>query len=228
MHAVGLFTIGGQVRQVAEFTTDRAGLIEEARALFPDETDEVRFVDSVRETLDRWYDGSEAWPVFVALLTDSPEASAFLNERRYRGFVAQLRERGAMVHTVQWNHGHRERTVPAFGVRAFERPVEPRAFAPRGRRRLVERDAGGSGTSATHTLALSLTETTGGRYVPVAAATGMTAAMAKLATDMGVHYDRVSTQYVVAYERPEPAGHRVMMRVLRPDVRATTRRRPAD
>ncbi len=74
------------------------------------------------------------------------------------------------------------------------------------------------GTSATHTISLNLTQLTGGRYASVAAATGMVDAMTKLATDMGTHYDEVSTRYKLTYERPDPPGQRVMMRVTRPAV----------
>ena len=219
-HSVSLFTIGGQVRQVVDFTTDRGELVEEARGLFTDETDGVRFVDSIRETLDRRYDGDEVWPVFVALITDSAEASAFLNDRRYRRFVDTLRERGAIVHVVQWNTGRRSVREEAFGVSDFggAGPSEQGRFAQRGARTLVERDAGGRGTSATHTIALNLTQLTGGRYTSVAAATGMVDAMTRLATEMGTHYDQVSTRYMLTYERPDPPGQRVMMRVTRPAV----------
>ena len=218
-HFVSLFTIGGQIRQVADFTTDRGELVERARGLFTDETDGVRFVDSIRETLERRYDEDEVWPVFVALITDSGEASAFLNERRYRRFVESLRARGAIVHVVQWNSARRVLREEGFGVGAFGAagPSGER-FAERGRRSLVDRDAGGRGTSATHTIALSLTEVTGGRYVSVAAATGMVGAMTNLAADIGAHYDEVSTRYMLTYERPDPPGRRVMMRVTRPAV----------
>ena len=218
-HVVSLFTIGGQIRQVVDFTTDRGEIVEEARALFTDETDGVRFVDSIRETLERRYDEEEAWPVFVALITDSPEASAFLNERRYRRFVETLRARGAIVHVVQWNSARRSLREDPFSVGDFggAGPSDGR-FAERGARTLVDRDAGGRGTSATHTIALNLTQLTGGRYVSVAAATGMVDAMTKLATDMGAHYDEVSTRYKLTYERPDPPGQRVMMRVTRPAV----------
>ena len=82
----------------------------------------------------------------------------------------------------------------------------------------MDRDAGGRGTSATHTIALNLTEVTGGRYVAVAAATGMVGAMTRLATDIGAHYDEMSTRYMLTYERPDPPGQRVMMRITRPAV----------
>jgi hypothetical protein len=219
-HFISLSTIGGQVRQVVDFTTDRGELVEEARALFTDETDGVRFVDSIRETLDRRYDGDEVWPVFVALITDAGEASAFLNERRYRRFVEMLRARKAIVHVVQWNSARRARQEQPFGVSDFggAGPSEGSRFAQRGQRSLVDRDAGGRGTSATHTIALNLTQLTGGRYVSVAAATAMVGAMTKLATDVGAHYDEVSTRYMLTYERPDPPGQRVMMRVTRPAV----------
>ena len=160
------------------------------------------------------------WPVFVALITDSGEASAFLNERRYRRFIDSLRARGAIVHVVQWNSARRGRLEDSFdatfagggGGATGER------FTRRGRRSLVDSDAGGRGTSATHTIALNLTEVTGGRYVSVAAATGMVGTMTQLAADMGAHYDAVSTRYKLTYERPDPLGQRVMMRVTRPAV----------
>ena len=220
-HLVSLFTIGGQVRQVVDFTTDRGELVEEARGLFTDQTDGVRFVDSIRETLERRYDEDEMWPVFVALITDSGEASAFLNERRYRRFVESLRARGAIVHVVQWNSARRTRQDPLFQESSFAGgggPATGERFAQRGRRSLVDSDAGGRGTSATHTIALNLTELTGGRYVSVAAATGMVGAMTQLAADMGAHYDAVSTRYRLTFERPDPPGQRVMMRVTRPQV----------
>lgn len=219
-HVVSLFTIGGQIRQVVDFTTDRGELVEEARGLFTDETDGVRFVDSIRETLERRYDEDEAWPVFVALITDAAEASAFLNERRYRRFVETLRARGAMVHVVQWNSARRAPREESFSVSDFggAGPSGGGRFAPRGTRSLVDRDAGGRGTSATHTIALNLTEVTGGRYVAVAAATGMVGAMTRLATDIGAHYDEMSTRYMLTYERPDPPGQRVMMRITRPAV----------
>ena len=219
-HVVSLYTIGGQIRQVVDFTTDRGELVEEASGLFTDETDGVRFVDSIRETLERRYDEDEAWPVFVALITDAAEASAFLNERRYRRFVETLRARGAMVHVVQWNSARRALREESFSVSDFggAGPSGGGRFAPRGARSLVDRDAGGRGTSATHTIALNLTEVTGGRYTSVAAATGMVDAMTRLAADMGAHYDEMSTRYMLTYERPDPPGQRVMMRITRPGV----------
>ncbi len=217
-HLVSLFTIGGQTRQVVDFTTDRGELVEEARGLFTDQTDGVRFVDSIRETLERRYDEDEMWPVFVALITDSGEASAFLNERRYRRFVESLRARGAIVHVVQWNSARRLKDSFDATFADGGRGATGERFAPAGRRSLVDSDAGGRGTSATHTIALNLTEVTGGRYVSVAAATGMVGTMTQLAADMGAHYNAVSTHYKLTYEQPDPPGQRVMMRVTRPAV----------
>ncbi|MCY4662829.1 MAG: hypothetical protein OXF93_23960 [Acidobacteria bacterium] len=108
-HAVGLFTIGGQVRRLLDFTTDRQELVEAGRGIFTDQAGGVRFVDAVRETLDRRYDGDEAWPVFVALLSDGPESSAFMNERRQLRFLNELRAAGVMIHVVQWSAAGRNR-----------------------------------------------------------------------------------------------------------------------
>ena len=181
-HAVSLFTIGGQVRRLVDFTTDREELIEAGRSIFTDQAGGVRFVDAIRETLDRRYDGDEAWPVFVALLSDAPEASAFMNDRRFLRFVNDLREAGVMIHVVQWSAAGRNR------------PDSATSFA------------------------VNLTGNTGGRYRSLAVATGMVDAMAELGAALGAHYDEMSSRYVVVYERPDPPGRRVRIRVTRPAV----------
>jgi hypothetical protein len=188
-HAVSLITIGGQVRRRVDFTTDRRQLVDAGRSLFADEVGGVRFVDGIRETLDRRYEGDEAWPVFVSLLGDGPEASAFLpdwhafvNSKRYRRFVNGLRAAGVMVHTVQWSAAGRNRP-----------------------------------DSATD-FAVDLTENTAGRYAAVVVATRMADEMARLATDIGAHHDEASNLYIVAYERPDPPGDSVTVRVQRPAV----------
>ena len=101
-HEIGLFTIGGQISRRVDFTTDRAELLEEAADIHADQAGSVRFIDGVRETWDRRFDGDEAWPVFVAILTDALEASAFMNEERFMGFVDSLRAGGVTVHSVLW------------------------------------------------------------------------------------------------------------------------------
>ncbi len=100
-HEIGLFTIGGPIVRRTDFTTDRAELLREAEEIHA-AVDSVRFIDGVRETWDRRFDGDEAWPVFVAILTDAIEGSAFLNENRFMGFVDSLRAGGVVVHSVLW------------------------------------------------------------------------------------------------------------------------------
>ena len=101
-HEIGLFTIGGQIHRRVDFTTDRAELLEEAADIHVDNFGSVRFIDGVRETWDRRYDGDEAWPIFVAVLTDAIEASAFMNENRFMSWVDNLRAGGVTVHSVLW------------------------------------------------------------------------------------------------------------------------------
>lgn len=101
-HEIGLFTIGGQIVRRVGFTTDRAELLEEAADIHVDNAGSVRFIDGVRETWDRRFDGDEAWPIFVAVLTDALESSAFMNEDRFMGFVDNLRAGGVTVHSVLW------------------------------------------------------------------------------------------------------------------------------
>ncbi|MCY4076266.1 MAG: hypothetical protein OXH04_12655 [Acidobacteria bacterium] len=101
-HEIGLFTVGGQIRRRVGFTTDRGELLEEVADIHVDNAGSVRFIDGVRETWDRRYDGDEAWPIFVAVLTDALESSAFMNEDRFMGWVGNLRAGGVTVHSVLW------------------------------------------------------------------------------------------------------------------------------
>ena len=184
-HLVGLFTIGGHVRQHVEFTTDRAALLAAGTSIFPDESGGVRLADGIRETLERRYDGGEAWPVFVALVTSTGEASGFMNDRRYLRFINRLRAAGVIVHVVHWY------------VRG--------------------RDLDGSVSG----LAPDLAGDTGGRYTSVVVATAMANAMEILATDMGIRYRDLSSRYRVVYERPDPPGASVTVRVERAGIGTT-------
>ncbi len=218
-HLVSLFTIGGRLRQVLEFTTDRGEIVEQARGLVTQPSYGIRFVDSIHDTLEHQYHEDEAWPVFVALITDAGETKAFLNERRYRRLIDSLRARGAIVHVVQWSNARRARPELPVRTSDVQGPSPAEAWAERGRLELTVQETRGRGASgALTTMALDLTQVTGGRYVAVVAATGMVAAMTRLAHDIGAHYDEVSTRYRLTYERPDPPGQRVMMRVTRPEV----------
>ena len=220
-HPVSLFTIGGRTRQIVDFTTDRTELVEQARGLFTRHTRGIRFVDSIRETLEHRYDGNEVWPVFVALIADSGEAKAFLNQQRYRSLIDSVRARGVIVHVVQWTKARRARPEPPFSARELGPGSrgEAEVWAERDRMNLTARDTRGRGSSgALTTIALDLTAATGGRYVPVVAGSGMTPAMTRLANDMGANYDAMSTRYIVTYDRPDPPGQRVTMRITRPEV----------
>lgn len=184
-HLVGLFTIGGHVRQHVEFTTDRTALLAAGASIFPDESGGVRLADGIRETLERRYDGGEAWPVFVALVTSTGEASGFMNDRRYLRFINRLRAAGVIVHVVHWY------------VRG--------------------RDLDGSVSG----LAPDLAGDTGGRYTSVVVPTAMANAMETLATDMGIRYRDLSSRYRVVYERPDPPGASVTVRIERAGVGMT-------
>ena len=109
-HPVSLSTIGGHIGWRVDFTTDRAALLASALEMHSD-SGSVRFLDGIRETWDRRFDGDEAWPVFVAILTDANETSAFMNENRFNGFVADLRAAGVMVHAVLWTSRARRTTA---------------------------------------------------------------------------------------------------------------------
>ena len=109
-HAVSLVTIGGHIGWRVDFTNDRMELLESAREMHSDPGD-VRFIDGIRESWDRRFEGDEAWPVFVAILTDANETSAFMNDNRFNRFVGNLRARGAMLHAVLWTSRARQTTI---------------------------------------------------------------------------------------------------------------------
>ena len=44
-------------------------------------------LDGIRETWSRRFDGDEAWPVIVLVVTDGAEGSAFMNDSRYLDFI---------------------------------------------------------------------------------------------------------------------------------------------
>ena len=114
-HAVSLVTIGGHIGWRVDFTTDRGQLLESAREMHTDSA-AIRFIDGVRETWDRWFNGEEAWPVFVAVLTDANEISAFMNENRFNRFVGNLQANGVMVHSVIWSSRPQQTTRALTGT----------------------------------------------------------------------------------------------------------------
>ena len=67
-------------------------------------------------------------------------------------------------------------------------------------------------------FAINVSRNTGGRFVSVAAATGLGHALRQLAADMVDHYEEASTRYRVTYERPDPPGDDVWVLVTRPRV----------
>lgn len=104
-HLVSLFTIGGHVQRRVGFTTDREALLEAAGSIFPDRGQGARVLDGIKETWERRFDGDEPWPVFVMILTDGTEASAFMNDDRHLDFVGTLRHAGVITHAIQITTG---------------------------------------------------------------------------------------------------------------------------
>ena len=99
-HVVSLYTIGGQIQRLVDFTTDRAELTTAARSIFPDSNATVRVLDGLRDTWERRFEGDESWPVFVMVLTDGAESSAYMSDDRYREFVNTLLRGGVTVHAL--------------------------------------------------------------------------------------------------------------------------------
>lgn len=76
------------------------------------------------------------------------------------------------------------------------------------------------GGSAVTSIANNLSQNTGGVFEVINASSGLDEKLLELATRMNTHYDRVSNWYRVIYERPDPPGTSVSVRLnTRPGVR---------
>ena len=99
-HEIGLVTIASQTRLVEDFTMDRAALREEVDNLFVDSAGGTVLLDGLVETWNRRFDEDDAWPVFVMVIYDGPEASGSVQEHEFNDFVQEIRERGTTAHAV--------------------------------------------------------------------------------------------------------------------------------
>ncbi len=98
-HELALYSIAGSPRELVDFTTDRDALRNAADGLFP-ETGGSRMMDGLRETWERRFDHTEAWPVIFLVLTDGPETSNNMSPDLFNAFVYDLLLNGVMVHAV--------------------------------------------------------------------------------------------------------------------------------
>ena len=76
------------------------------------------------------------------------------------------------------------------------------------------------GGSEVTSISSNLSQNTGGVFEVINASSGLDESLTALATRMNAHYDRVSTWYRLIYERPDPPGSSVSVRLSsRPGVR---------
>ena len=192
-HEVGLFTISGQVRRRAEFTTDRDELQEQADRIFADPGGAV-LLEGLLETWNRRFDAEDAWPVFVLVVHDSLDPS-HISERRYNAFLAELHARAATVHAVFLQS---ER----IGQRVYTDPLNrPRISSTAGSRREV----------------VDLTSRTGGSFRSLTVPTALPQKLAELAAELGADHERARDYYHVIYECEElGSGDEIQVRVDRP------------
>ena len=99
-HEISLITIGRNVRQRVDFTTDRFRLREGVGLLFPDRGAGVRLLDGVRETWRRHFEEGDPFPVIVLVLTDGTEASGNYNDNQYADLIDPLIAAGVTVHAT--------------------------------------------------------------------------------------------------------------------------------
>jgi len=98
-HEIGLFSIGGQVRRLVDFTTDKEELTESADGIFVQRNTASRYMDGLLETWDRRFSDEDSWPMFVVVSYDGTEGSSVL-ERQINQFADELRVRAATVNVV--------------------------------------------------------------------------------------------------------------------------------
>ena len=98
-HEVAMYAIAGNRRLLQDFTTDRDALRNAADGLFVG-TGGSKMIAGLTETWDRDFDKTEAWPVFVMVLTDGPETSGNMNEDQFNQFTYDLMVHGVTVHAI--------------------------------------------------------------------------------------------------------------------------------
>ena len=98
-HEVAMYSVAGNVMQMVDFTTDRDELRDAADGLF-NRGGAANIVEGLRDTWERRFEGDEAWPVILLVITDGPEGSGNINPDRFNAFVQEMAGQGAMVHTV--------------------------------------------------------------------------------------------------------------------------------
>ena len=99
-HEVALHTIANRVMRRTDFTLDRAELTEQVDNLFIERGTSAVMLNGVVQAWNRSFDDEAAWPVFVLVVHDGPEASRTMNDDRYDEFVTELMVRAATVHSV--------------------------------------------------------------------------------------------------------------------------------
>jgi len=98
-HEVGLFSIGGQVRRLVDFTTDKEELTDSSDGIFVQRNTASKYLDGLLETWDRRFSDEDTWPMFVVVSYDGTEGSSVL-ERQINQFANELRVRAATVNVV--------------------------------------------------------------------------------------------------------------------------------
>lgn len=101
---VGIFTIGAQVRQLEDFTTDREELRETAGGIFTLASEGTRLMDGLFETWERRFTTTDPWPVFVLIVGPGEDHSNFVTQNEYSDFIDDLYTRQATVHAIIVNN----------------------------------------------------------------------------------------------------------------------------
>ena len=99
-HEMDLYTVGRNVRQRVEFTTDRDELRESASKVFADRGAPMIMLDGIRETMERRLEEDDTFPVFVMMLTDGSEASSNYSDNAYQRLINNLRLQGVTIHVI--------------------------------------------------------------------------------------------------------------------------------
>lgn len=104
-HEIALYTIANQVRLRTDFTADRMELQEQVDNIFIERGASAVMINGLVQAWDRGFDDEAAWPVFVLVVHDGPEASRRMSDERYIDFVNELAVRAATVHAISVSGG---------------------------------------------------------------------------------------------------------------------------
>ena len=210
-HDVALIAIARQPRWVVRHTDDREDILRGIDRIVPDGDTGMTLLDGLVEAGDRVGDDEDRREVIVSISTNMGESSNN-NHADHERLVRQVAGLRATVHMLllKMQVGPNGPLQPA----TLDDHVGPRSQS-------LNRLGPTEDSNLPTNIALHLPEVTGGRYVALAASSGLPVQLERLAHEIVQRQAELARQYRIIVTRPETldASQTLQVRVDRPDVR---------